>query len=505
MITPVFHSDTAKGGVRVAPRRARFAVVATLMAAALAAAGANQALARAAPESFADLAEKLSPSVVNVSTTQKVETSNRGVPEFRFPPGSPFEEFFKEFFDRNRPKREGPARRRVTSLGSGFVIDSSGLIVTNNHVIADADEIAVRLADGRKFDAEVIGKDPKTDLALLKIKKEVNLPALKWGDSSKHRVGDWVLAIGNPFGLGGTVTAGIISARKRDINAGPYDDFIQTDASINRGNSGGPLFNMAGEVIGINTAIFSPSGGSVGIGFAIPSTLARNVIEQLRDHGRTRRGWLGVSIQTVTDGIASTLGLDEARGALVAAVSEGSPAEKAGVKQGDVILEFNGRKVDAMRTLPRIVAETKIGSKVAVKLWRRSETLEMDVVIGELEEAEKKLASVGGDNKDKPSSVDALGMTLATITDELRKMYELDKEAAGVIVTKVTSDGAAAEKGIRPGDVIMEVSQQEVGTPQDVSREIDNVRSANPKRRTVLLLLSRAGRTRYVAVRLEES
>ena len=322
------------------PRRALGAGLAFVLVVATA---MPSAFARGAPESFADLAEKTLPAVVNISTTQTID-SRAGPDRPQFPPGSPFEEFFKDFFDRQNPNNGAP--RKATSLGSGFVIDSSGIIVTNNHVIADADEILVRFHDETSLPAELIGRDEKTDVAVLRVKPEKALTALPIGDSSKARVGDWVIAIGNPFGLGGSVTSGIISARQRDINSGPYDAFIQTDAAINKGNSGGPLINLDGEVIGINTAIYSPSGGSVGIGFAVPTSIAKNVIEQLRDFGETRRGWLGVHIQNVTGEIAQSLDLKEAKGALVASVTEGGPAEKGGIRAGDIILEFDGKSVE---------------------------------------------------------------------------------------------------------------------------------------------------------------
>jgi serine protease Do len=455
------------------------------------------AVARGAPDSFAELAEKLSPAVVNISTTQVVRGEPGGRPEFQVPPGSPFEDFFKEFFERNQQKNRP---RRATSLGSGFVIDSSGLVVTNNHVIAEAEEISVRFPDGERFKAKLVGRDPKTDLALLKIETKKQLPSLTWGDSSRSRVGDWVLAIGNPFGLGGSVTAGIISAYGRDINAGPYDDFIQTDASINRGNSGGPLFNLNGEVIGINTAIFSPSGGSVGIGFAIPSSLARNVIQQLKDYGQTKRGWLGVRIQTVTDEIAEGLRLESARGALVAGVSEDGPAAAAGIKQGDVILRFDKKKVEEMRALPRIVAETQIGKKVEVVVWRKGKRVKLQVTIAELEESETKVALA---KPGAPDKVEALGMMLSTLTPETRKQFELADDVAGVVVLEVDGDSPAAEKGIRPGDVIVEVQQDVVAKPADVVARVDEVREA--KRRSVLLLVrQRAGELRFVAVKVDE-
>jgi serine protease Do len=469
--------------------------------------------ARAAPDSFADLAERLSPAVVNISTTQKVETAQGGPGnqfDFQFPPGSPFEEFFKEFLERNRPgpdgqpNRRGPSSRRVTSLGSGFIIDAAGLVVTNNHVIADADEVSVTLHDGSKLDAEVIGKDPKTDLALLRVKPSKPLPAVQFGDSDRLRVGDWVLAIGNPFGLGGTVTAGIVSARSRDINAGPYDDFIQTDASINRGNSGGPLFDMDGRVVGINTAIFSPSGGSIGIGFAIPATLAKNVIDQIGKYGKPRRGWLGVRIQSVTEELAEGLGLSTAQGALVAGVTDNGPAAKSGLQQGDVIVRFDGKDVTEMRSLPRIVAETEIGKEVPVTVWRKDKQENFKVKIGEMDDAEVEKLASAGDTKAPVTgkTVDALGMKLSAITPELRQRFELKEDAAGVIVTDVAADSPAAEKGIRAGDVIVEVAQEEVKSPDQVMEKIGKVKES--KRKSVLLLLERGADLRFVAVKLDQ-
>ena len=453
------------------------------------------------PESFADLAEDLLPSVVNISTTQALQRRTQDVPQA--PPGSPFEDFFREFFDRNQ--QDNAPRRRATSLGSGFIIDTDGLIVTNNHVIAEADEITVILADDTRHDARVLGRDPKTDLALLQIETGRRLTAVPWGNSESARVGDWVVAIGNPFGLGGSVTAGIISAQQRNINAGPYDSFIQTDASINRGNSGGPLFNMNGEVIGVNTAIFSPSGGSVGIGFSIPATIAQRVVGQLREFGRTKRGWLGVRIQMVTDEIAESLGLDEAHGALVASVAEGGPAESGTIEAGDVILTFNGSDIDQMRDLPRVVAETEIGRVVPVEVWRKGERQTVSVEVGELEEtAEAQLASLTQEEETvepETGSVDALGLSLTTLTEDFRREFGLGEDAAGVLVTTVQAEGAAAEKGLRAGDLIMEVSQEEVATPADVAARV--MEAQNEGRRSVLLLINRSGELRFVALRID--
>jgi len=459
----------------------------------------HAAAARGTPEGFADLAARLTPAVVNISTTQNITTAQ--VPELmpQFPPGSPFEELFRDFLERRRKERK--TKRRVTSLGSGFIIDPAGYVVTNNHVIADADEITVILNDSREFDAKLVGHDPKTDLALLKIDSKEPLPSVSFGDSDKVRVGDWVLAIGNPFGLGNTVTAGILSARGRDINAGPYDDFLQTDAPINRGNSGGPLFNMDGEVIGINTAIFSPSGGSVGIGFAVPSSLAKPVIKQLREFGRTRRGWLGVRIQAVSDDIAEGLGLDKARGALVADVTPDSPAARAGIKTGDVILEFDGREIGAMRELPRIVANTEIGKIVDVVVLRKGKRKTLKVTIAELQESESEVAST---TPEKPGTAElgSLGLSLSTITPDVRDQFGLSEDAKGVVVTEVDPDGNAAERGVRPGDVIVEVGLEPVRTPKEVLAKVK--KAAKAGRKSVLLLLDRGGDQRFVAVEISK-
>ena len=488
-------------------RQRRAALAWALIAALLLPWGA--AIAKPAPDTFADLAAKLLPAVVNISTTQTIKSDKQGprpgpdVPQF--PPGSPFEEFFKDFLDRNKGKPEAQPRR-ATSLGSGFVIDSSGLVVTNNHVIADADEITVTLQDDTSFKAEVVGRDTKVDLALLRVKPTKPLVAVKFGDSDGTRVGDWVLAIGNPFGLGGTVTAGILSARAREINAGPYDDFLQTDASINRGNSGGPMFNMNGEVIGINTAIYSPSGGSIGIGFAIPANLARPVVEQLRDFGRVRRGWLGVNIQSVTDEIAESLGLDKPKGALIASVRDGGPAQVAGIQPGDVVLTFDGKEVTDMRRLPRIVAETPIDKAVKVTVWRKRKEHTFDVKVGELKDEEQQAALTPNKQQtpaEPPGTVKTLGLSLANLTPELRERFSLAEDTAGVVVVDVANDSAASEKGMRAGDVIVEVAQEEVKTPTQISAKIDEAKKAG--RKSVLLLVDRQGDLRFVALKIDQS
>jgi len=492
----------------LAAKAARGLQCLALLAALLLAAG--PVLAKPAPDGFAELAAKLLPAVVNISTTQTIKSDKPGgrpgpdIPQF--PPGSPFEEFFKDFFDRNQPRGNQQALpRRATSLGSGFVVDSSGLVVTNNHVIADADEITVTLQDDTNFKAEVVGRDTKVDIALLRVKPNKPLIAVKFGDSDGTRVGDWVLAIGNPFGLGGTVTAGILSARAREINAGPYDDFLQTDASINRGNSGGPMFNMAGEVIGINTAIYSPSGGSIGIGFAIPANLARPVVEQLKDFGHARRGWLGVNIQSVTDEIAESLGLDKPKGALIASVRDGGPAQVAGIQAGDVVLTFDGKDVTDMRHLPRIVAETPIDRTVKVKVWRKRKEHVLDVKVGELNEDDQQAAASPKQQPPAPvvGAVKALGLSLANLTPELRERFSLSEDTAGVVVTDVATDSPASEKGMRAGDVIVEVAQEEVKNPGQITAKVDEAKKAG--RKSVLMLVDRQGDLRFVALKVDQS
>ncbi|MGC6412340.1 MAG: DegQ family serine endoprotease [Candidatus Puniceispirillaceae bacterium] len=445
------------------------------------------------PVSFADLAEAKSPAVVNISTTT-IERTGPSMEMPQFPPGSPFEEFFKEFQDRGQT-------RRAQSLGSGFIIDKTGYVVTNNHVIEGADEITVSLANNDSFPAKLVGRDPKTDIALLKIDPEDTvLSAVSFGDSNALRVGDWVMAIGNPFGLGGTVTAGIVSARGRDIGSGPYDDFIQTDASINRGNSGGPLFNMDGEVIGINTAIFSQTGGSVGIGFAISSNLAVNVVQQLRDFGRTKRGWLGVFIQEITPDIAESLGLDEAAGALISAVSENGPADEAGIEPGDVVLSFDGKTIERMRDLPRIVAETPVEKSVAVELFRNGKTIEIQVVLGELEQAEQG-GLINGDGGSKAEESDvtsfgALGFSAQELTAELVESFDLPEGTSGIVITEVIDGSPAASQGLEAGGLIRRVGQRAVRSLDDLSAGITAAEEAGKS--GVLLLVEQQGRTRFV-------
>ena len=461
---------------------------------------------RIAPaEGFGALVETIAPAVVNISTrkdvTAQLPSDAPSMPQF--PPGSPFEEFFKEFFDRDRSQQEQQPRRSF-SLGSGFVVDPTGFVVTNNHVIADADEITVIFNDESEYPAKLIGTDSKTDLALLKIERPEPFPFVKWANSDEVRVGDWMIAIGNPFGLGSTVTAGIVSARGRDIRAGPYDDFFQIDAPINRGNSGGPSFTLDGTVFGVNTAIFSPSGGSVGIGFAIPANLARPVIDSLMRSGRVARGWLGVRIQSVSEEIAESLGLPESDGALVASVTPGGPAAEAQIQAGDVILEFDGKTIDRMRSLPRLVAETAIGKKTQVKLWRKGEVMTLNVTLGELPEDET-LAELG-QPQDTPSptanaKIETLGITIASIEGEQRTQFGLADTAKGVVITDVAAGSTAAEESLKPGDLIVEVGQEEVSSPPEVTAKVSQAQQEGKK--SILLLIDRQGDLRFVALRFK--
>jgi serine protease Do len=464
--------------------------------------------ATTAPVSFADLAEKLLPTVVNISSSQKgmAATDMPEMPEF--PPGSPFEEFFQDFMDKRGG--EGGVDSPQASLGSGVIIDAAkGLIVTNSHVIKDADQIRVTLHDDQTLTAKVLGIDEKTDLAVLQVDKgKTQLASAPFGNSDPMRVGDWVVAIGNPFGLGGTVTTGIISARARDINSGPYDDYIQTDASINRGNSGGPMFNLRGEIIGINTAIFSPSGGSVGIGFAIPSNIVRPVVEQIVQYGRTKRGWIGVRIQSVTDDIAESLGLGSVRGALIASVTPMGPADRAGLKPGDIVTTYQGQALNQMRQLPRLVAETAIGTNASLGVWRDGKTMTITIKVEELEQAEANgLAGTGmPDDATKPEEtgieLEQTGLTIGVITPSDRKEMDLPETTKGVIVLAVKPGSEAAAKGLELGDIIIEVNQQKLTDPAKVAAVLRAARK--DKKSSVLLLVDAQGKgdVRFVALKL---
>lgn len=487
------------------PRKAGFAALCFALLMPFAALAQNQITppgppgADPTPTDFADLAERLSSAVVNISSSQTLRRDNdneRAIPNL--PEDSPLQDFFDDFL--NRGDR---APRRVTSLGSGFIIDKEGYVVTNNHVIEGADEIEVILNDGvTTFPADLVGTDEKTDLALLKMElTDEDLPIVEFGDSDAARVGQWVLAIGNPFGLGGSVTAGIISARNRYINAGDYDDFIQTDAAINQGNSGGPLFNMAGEVIGINTAIYSTQGGgSVGIGFSIPSNEARGVIEQLKDTGRVSRGMIGVTIQAVSADIAAGLDLDAARGALVSGVTEGGPAAVAGIQEGDVIIRFDGQDVADDRALPRIVAQTEVGKTVDVDVIRRGQRRTLQVSVARLPED-----TVAEDDNEPAAPSDTsesstqLGLTLEPLNGDTRFRYDIPNDVNGVLVVDVDLDGPAGDK-LRPGDVILEVAQQPVRTPEDVEARVTAEMEAG--RGAVLLRFSRRGDESYIGIRI---
>ena len=502
------------GRAKAQPRsRARALMASILVGASVATAALPVPAFAKGPASLADLADQVTDAVVNISASTTVEArSSRAGPQV--PPGTPFEDLFEEFFNRRGGRGGGGERgesdaprqqRKSNSLGSGFIIDASGIVVTNNHVIGDANDIQVILHDGTKLKAEIVGKDPKIDLAVLRVKPTAERPlkAVPFGDSDKMRPGDWVIAIGNPFGLGGSVSAGIVSARGRNIESGPYDNYIQTDAAINKGNSGGPLFNMDGEVIGINTAILSPTGGSVGIGFAVPSGTAKPVIDQLRDFGEVRRGWLGVRIQNVDDATAEALNLKGGpRGALVAGVDEKGPAKTAGIEVGDVILKFNGAPVKASGDLPRIVASTPVGQKVDVVVMRKGEEVTKPVTLGRLEDGDKpQLANL---RQPEPESAtrQALGLNLSGMTDDLRKKYSIKDTVKGVVVTRVDPNSTAADKRIQPGEVIVEVGQEAVNTPADVTKRVDTLKKDG--RKSVLLLVAGAtGDVRFVAIGLD--
>lgn len=471
--------------------------------------------------SIADLAEQVMESVVNISAQTTTETRNRTMPNVPgLGPDTPFGDLFEEFFNRRRegqpgapgqPPRQGenqaprqqPEQRRGQSAGSGFVIDPSGIVITNNHVIGESNDVTVIFSDGRRLKAEVVGKDPKIDIAVLRVKSDTPLKAVKFGDSDKARIGDWVMAIGNPFGLGGSVSIGIVSAKNRRIESGPYDSYLQTDAAINRGNSGGPLFNMAGEVIGINTAILSPSGGSVGIGFSVPSALAMPVISQLREFGETRRGWLGVRIQNVDDATAEALNLGRARGALIAGIDDKGPAKPAGLETGDVITQFDGKDVRESTDLPRIVAATPVGKEVDVRIIRKGKEESRKVTLGRLEDGERQQQAALGSQPSTPNAAPAtttvLGMELAGVSDVVRRRFNLKDGVRGVVVTRVDANSNAADKRLVAGDVILEVGQEPVSNPADVARRVEQLKR-DGRRAALLQVQNAAGDVRFVAV-----
>ncbi len=515
--------DDSQPSLRAEPSRRRwrsgaFAAAATLGILFTPALG----FARPGPDGFADLVEKVKPAVVNIATTLKTSGRGRVQGQFQIPPelrGTPFEDFLRRFFNQQGNEGNGDegdndnndndqGTGHPMALGSGFIIDPTGVVVTNNHVIQNADKIQVTLSDGRKLGAHLLGHDDKTDIAVLKIDAKDPFPSVEWGDSNTARVGDWILAVGNPFGLGGSVTAGIISARGRDIQSGPYDDYLQLDAPINRGNSGGPSFNNDGKVIGINTAIYSPSGGSVGIGFAIPSSIAKPIVEVLRERGHIDRGGLGVSIQPLTKDLADSLGLKESKGALVAGVNNGSPAAKAGVHQGDVIRSVNGEKVDEFRDLARLVAAAGPNKTVELGVWRDGKQISVPVALGKMPEQTASSEQKGrggrrgsGESNVKPSSV--LGLSLSPINRQTRERYNLSDEAKGAVVVGVKGGSPAADAGFSTGDIILKVGEKSVGGPRDV---VDAVQAATKeKRKAVLVLVQRGSNERFVALPVEAS
>ena len=446
--------------------------------------------AKMVPGSFADLAEKLMPSVVNIASTQTIRTTSNPFP-FEFPEGSPFEDMFKEF--------NQPSERKATGLGSGFIIDEKGIVVTNNHVIQGAEDIVVSVNGSKEYKAKVIGKDPYMDLAVLQIESDEKFIPVSFGDSDKARVGDWVIAIGNPYGFGGTVTTGIISSRNRDIGLTRYDDFIQTDASINVGNSGGPLFDLNGKVVGINTAIIAPGrSGSIGIGFAIPSNSASKVIEQLIEFGETKRGWLGVRIQLVTEEIADVEQLEKPEGALVANVSEGSPAAKGGIKPGDIILEFDGKKVDTMRTLPKLVAQTKVGKRVEVKIWRNQQLISKKVLLGRLESS-KEFKAENKTESDKDIIVEALKISVRDLNKNDISKRELPKNSTGVVVTKISENSPL--KFVSVNDVIVELQKKKITNSNQFLKLVNDILNKGQKTLMFAIYNSKNQRS-YLTVKL---
>lgn len=470
------------------------ALFALLLGMALVLAQTMMAHARAAPESFADLVDQVSPAVVNITTSTLVATSAARPEPPVAPDGSPFEDLFRDFLDR----QQGGARR-TSALGSGFIISEDGYIVTNNHVIAGADEILIELFNGGELKAELIGTDPKTDIALLKVTSDAPLPFVRFGDSDIARVGDWVMAMGNPLGQGFSVSAGIISARNRALR-GTYDDFIQTDAAINRGNSGGPLFNMDGDVIGVNTAILSPNGGgSIGIGFSMSSAVVSRVVDQLKEFGETRRGWLGVRIQDVTPDVATALSLEDAAGALVTDVPDG-PAKEAGIQQGDVIITFDGKHVADTRELVRMVGDTTVGKAVRVVVFRDGKTQTLKVVLTRREDAEATVVPAVASPQELQEK-EMLGLKLQALNDDLRSQLGLSPDVSGVVVMGVDEASQAFEKGLRAGDIITEAGQQKIASIDDLNKRLEQARDAG--RLSVLLLVRRAGEPRFVALSLD--
>jgi serine protease Do len=449
--------------------------------------------AKPIPDSFADLAERLMPSVVNISTTQTIKTNGNALP-FQFPPGSPFEEMFKDF--------NQPTERKASSLGSGFIVNKNGTIITNNHVINNAEDIVVKVGD-KEYEAKVLGADPYSDLAVLKIDSKDKFTPVKFGDSDKARVGDWVVAIGNPFGLGGTVTSGIISARNRDINLTRYDDFIQTDASINQGNSGGPLFNLEGDVVGINTAIIAPGqAGSVGIGFAIPANAASNVITQLIKYGETKRGWLGVRIQQVTKEIAEVEELKTTGGALVASVGEKSPAQKAGLKAGDIILKFDGKKIDTMRALPKLVSNTEVGKTVKLEIWRNKKIITKKLTLGRLESSDdfkSENKKTKKENKTQDTEIETLKITVRNITTKDIQERKLQKNLTGVVITSISTKSAVAGL-LRKGDIILEVQKNTVLNSKQLNKLIENIYKKG-EQTLLLTIINNSNQRRYLGVK----
>jgi serine protease Do len=441
------------------------------------------------PASFADLAEKLMPSVVNISTTTTITTRSNPFP-FEFPPGSPFEDMFKDYGT--------PQKRQTSALGSGFIIDEKGIVITNNHVIQGAEDVFVRVNGEKNIKAKVIGADPGMDLAVLQIESDQKFTPVKFGDSDTARIGDWVIAIGNPFGLGGTVTAGIISARNRSIGLSRYEDYIQTDASINQGNSGGPLFNMDGDVVGINTAILGQS-GSIGIGFAIPSNSAQKVINQLIEFGETKRGWLGVRIQTVTKDIADVEKLDEPRGALVASVAENSPSDKGGIKAGDIILEFDGKKINEMSELPRIVAETEVGKKVKLKVWRNKREITKEIILGRLETSEDFKSQGLVTEKPKEDSIDGLKIKVRLLNKDDIKERNLPKNTTGLVITEIDKDSPV--NYLQVNNIIVEAQKKKINTIGDLDNIVKLALKGNDKS-LLIAIYNNNNQRRYIGVKL---